>query len=161
MLFRSLAFMMNKQEQKNVLCPATLHAHGVIYLSLNFHQLQILLPELGNSQNTKHKKSKSHNNGRTGLIPHSIVGLVNPCTLRCVLWVGGESPRSCGAYMHQKMLPELGKSENRKIETSRNRSVLRVVVLKRWFDDYMVTVMLSCVYIITGKEPCTGRSIFR
>ena len=31
----------------------------------------------------------------------------------------------------------------------------------RWFGDYMVTVMLSCVYIITGKEPCTGRSIFR
>ena len=35
-----LAFMMNKQEQKNVLCPATLHAHGVIYLSpLNFHHI--------------------------------------------------------------------------------------------------------------------------
>ena len=33
------AFMMNKQEQKNVLCPATLHAHGVIYLSLNFHHI--------------------------------------------------------------------------------------------------------------------------
>ena len=34
-----LEFMMNKQEQKNVLCPATLHAHGVICLSLNFHQI--------------------------------------------------------------------------------------------------------------------------
>ena len=34
-----LAFMMNKQEQKNVLCPATLHAHGVICLSLNFHHI--------------------------------------------------------------------------------------------------------------------------
>ena len=34
-----LAFMMNKQEQKNVLGPATLHAHGVIYLSLNFHHI--------------------------------------------------------------------------------------------------------------------------
>ena len=30
------AFMMNKQKQKNVLCPATVHGHGVIYLSLNF-----------------------------------------------------------------------------------------------------------------------------
>ena len=34
-----LAFMMNKQEQKNVLCPACIHAHGVIYLSLNFHHI--------------------------------------------------------------------------------------------------------------------------
>ena len=33
------AFMMNKQlkqKHKNVLCPATVHGHGVIYLSLNF-----------------------------------------------------------------------------------------------------------------------------
>ena len=35
--------MMNKQEQKNVLYPATLHAHGIIiYLSLNFHHIYVI-----------------------------------------------------------------------------------------------------------------------